>query len=114
MSFEHVIENGQFGSEAVYYPGVPLGATTVQVTSNRNTSKEQAVYAQATYDFGGLTPILDGLSLTAGYRYSWDYSTAWGQDFGTFGQCPTGFSGKQLRQRFQRISPFAADLERQP
>ena len=35
-------------------------------------SESKALYAQATLDFGLLTPALDRLRLTAGYRYTWD------------------------------------------
>ncbi len=35
-------------------------------------SESKALYAQATLDFGALTPALDRLRLTAGYRYTWD------------------------------------------
>lgn len=32
----------------------------------------KALYAQGTLDFGALSPSLDGLRLTAGYRHTWD------------------------------------------
>jgi len=38
--------------------------------TSRSTSK--ALYAQATLDFGALSPALDRLRFTAGYRYTWD------------------------------------------
>ena len=36
------------------------------------TNESKALFAQATLDFGALTPALDRLRLTAGYRYTWD------------------------------------------
>ncbi|WP_226016581.1 TonB-dependent receptor plug domain-containing protein [Novosphingobium sp. FKTRR1] len=47
--------------------GCRIGASTIGVT---NESK--ALYAQGTFDFGALSPSLDKLRLTAGYRYTWD------------------------------------------
>jgi iron complex outermembrane receptor protein len=44
-------------------------------TTGGTTAKEQAIYAQATYDLSGLTDILSGLKVTGGYRYSWDYAS---------------------------------------
>jgi iron complex outermembrane receptor protein len=46
--------------------------TLIQVQEG-STQRSQAVYGQANYDFGGITPALDGLKLTLGYRYTWDY-----------------------------------------
>ncbi|HLG87563.1 MAG TPA: TonB-dependent receptor, partial [Alphaproteobacteria bacterium] len=100
LSFQHKLGNTAFGSRFVYPPYIPVGPTTVQVTTSNTipgcgatTCREQAVYAQGTYDLGGLIPVLEGLSLTAGYRYTWDFSSNWGQGFGTFGGCVAGFSG---------------------
>jgi iron complex outermembrane receptor protein len=60
-----------------YFPGrgpypvqynTTLGSTTGEIeTSHRNTF---AVYGQGTYN---LSQLLDGLSFTAGYRYTWDH-----------------------------------------
>ncbi|HMV71325.1 MAG TPA: TonB-dependent receptor [Pseudomonadales bacterium] len=36
------------------------------------TNESRALYAQGTYDLGGLGASFDGLRLTAGYRYTWD------------------------------------------
>jgi len=45
----------------------------IAVADVHPTERSEAVYAQATYDFGDVAPILDGLKLTAGYRFTWDY-----------------------------------------
>jgi iron complex outermembrane receptor protein len=45
------------------------------------TNKSKALYAQGTFDFGAVTPALENLRLTAGYRYTWDtvsgFSSSW-------------------------------------
>ena len=38
----------------------------------RDVQRSRAIYAQGTYDLGGLIPLLDGLKFTGGYRYTWD------------------------------------------
>ncbi|HTJ62355.1 MAG TPA: OmpA family protein [Alphaproteobacteria bacterium] len=51
-----------------------------------STQRSQAAYGQLTYDFGGVAPELDGLKLTLGYRYTWDYrSDQSAIDIPTFG-----------------------------
>ena len=40
---------------------------------NSPTTRSEAVYAQATYDLGHSIDALEGLKLTAGYRFTWDY-----------------------------------------
>lgn len=37
-----------------------------------NSSRSRGLYAQTTYDLGGLHDPLRGLKLTTGYRYTWD------------------------------------------
>jgi iron complex outermembrane recepter protein len=36
------------------------------------------LFGQATYDLGGLSPALDGVKFTAGYRYTWDFRSTSG------------------------------------
>ena len=43
------------------------------VAEGRTTQRTQALYGQATYELGGLSPALDDVKLTGGYRYTWDY-----------------------------------------
>jgi iron complex outermembrane receptor protein len=51
-----------------------------------STQRSQAVYGQMEYDFGGVSQALDGLKLTLGYRYTWDYrSDQSAIDIPTFG-----------------------------
>jgi len=43
------------------------------VAQSGSTQRSQAIYGQATYDLSGLWDHLEGLKLTGGYRYTWDY-----------------------------------------
>jgi iron complex outermembrane recepter protein len=43
------------------------------VAQSGSTQRSQAAYGQATYDLSGLWDGLEGLKLTGGYRYTWDY-----------------------------------------
>ncbi|MDE2597354.1 MAG: TonB-dependent receptor plug domain-containing protein, partial [Sphingomonadales bacterium] len=47
-----------------------LSCSTYSETTNTNVTK--ALFAQATLDLGALTPALNRLRLTGGYRYTWD------------------------------------------
>lgn len=66
------------GTMADYYTtlcGRPGEAGALQCAGYRNlsaTNESKALFAQATFDFGALTPALDSLRLTGGYRYTWD------------------------------------------
>jgi iron complex outermembrane receptor protein len=55
--------------------------------AGRSTTKEQAVYAQATYDLGSVYDLLSGLKATGGYRYSWDYASNLQNNYDGLGQC---------------------------
>lgn len=54
--------------------GSPLVSPTSAVQSQeyKETRSSHALFAQGTYDFGALETALEGLKLTAGYRYTWD------------------------------------------
>jgi iron complex outermembrane receptor protein len=55
--------------------------------AGRTTTKEQAIYAQATYDLGSVYDLLSGLKATGGYRYSWDYASNLQNNYDGLGQC---------------------------
>ena len=56
------------------------------------TTRTEAVFAQATYDLAGISPVLENLKLTAGARYTWDYVSA--SNFSTFQlDLPAAFGG---------------------
>jgi len=58
-------DRGRNHSRVVTATGPITAASTVSKTASRG----KAVYGQGTYD---LSEMIDGLSLTAGYRHSWD------------------------------------------
>ncbi len=43
---------------------------------NNNQDHSVAGFGQTTYDFSGISPSLDGLKLTTGYRYTWDFRSS--------------------------------------
>ena len=51
-------------------------ASTTIVAQGGATERSYAAYGQASYELGGLSPIPEGLKLTAGYRYTWDLESA--------------------------------------
>ncbi|MEJ0038101.1 MAG: TonB-dependent receptor [Gammaproteobacteria bacterium] len=54
--------------------GSPLVSPTgaVQSQEYKETRNSHALFVQGTYNLGGLAAALEGLNLTAGYRYTWD------------------------------------------
>jgi len=56
-------------------------------TSMASTGRTQAIYAQGTYDLGGLASVLTDLKLTAGYRYTWDWRSQWSYQRTNSGAC---------------------------
>lgn len=60
-------------AEFDYFPlSVLLGQRLAAYTDQR--PKSRALFTQVIYDLGHTTPALEGLSVTAGYRYTWDRS----------------------------------------
>ena len=80
-----------------------FGAHQINQTAERGTSK--ALFAQATLDLGAIGAVLEGLRLTAGYRYTWDKKQSLtslhdvrtlaclSRTSGTFPDCESNFSG---------------------
>lgn len=56
------------------FTGDPFSCPTL-VGVRANTSRSRALYAQGALHLGLLTPALEGLKLTAGYRHTWDTVT---------------------------------------
>lgn len=54
--------------------GYSLGVSET-LAQTKTTSKSRAVYGQANVDIGYFNEALEGLSLTGGYRYTWDHIT---------------------------------------
>jgi iron complex outermembrane receptor protein len=46
-------------------------------TGGGGQSRTQALYSQADYDLGSLWEPLEGLKFTGGYRYNWDWASAY-------------------------------------
>ena len=65
------------------------------------SNRSKALYGQATLDFGALSPALEKLRLTAGYRYTWDRIRGFSSSyvplgaFGTF--CVFGDQAGQIK-----------------
>jgi iron complex outermembrane receptor protein len=53
-------------------PGTAGALACSGFSETRNTNESKALFAQATLDLGALTPALDRVRLTGGYRYTWD------------------------------------------
>ena len=79
---------GPWGGSSVQFcsaeaTGQITGALACLGTDGRSgvTNKSTAVYGQGTLDLGAYTPVLEGLRVTAGYRYTWDsiygFSSSW-------------------------------------
>jgi len=68
--------------------------------------RSQAVYAQGDYDLSGISSVLDGFTFTAGYRYTWDYRTAYQNAYipitPAFSVCQYGGNFPNCTATFQR------------
>lgn len=66
---------GPWGSSAAQFCGPEQTGTAACAESLGRSavrSRSEALYGQGTFNFGALTPSLESLRLTAGYRYTWD------------------------------------------
>ena len=74
-------------SAGFVFPGIPRPAAyTVSRYAERRRSR--ALYAQGTLDFGAFSPSLDGLKLTAGFRYTWDKKRIFNDYYDGANSCP--------------------------
>ncbi|OCC22901.1 hypothetical protein MB02_14115 [Croceicoccus estronivorus] len=68
--------------QVVYCPAAYTGTCGANTQIAGVSTKSKALYAQATLDLGALSPSLERLKLTAGYRYTWDtingFTSSWG------------------------------------
>ena len=55
------------------------------------TNKSKALYAQSTVDLGIITPALDKLKITGGFRYTWDTISGSAAYFQPLGSAPPSF-----------------------
>ena len=65
-------EDGHNLAPQPYQVQVALGNFLINQIDQSNAERSRGLYAQTTYDFGGIYSSLDGLKLTTGYRYTWD------------------------------------------
>jgi iron complex outermembrane recepter protein len=65
-------EDGHNIAPQPYQVQVALGNFLINQIDQTNAERSRGLYAQTTYDLGGLDASLDGLKLTTGYRYTWD------------------------------------------
>ena len=57
------------------YTSFPIGTLIPPVSALfTQTNRSEALFGQATFDLGTLTPSLTGLKLTGGVRYTWEHS----------------------------------------
>lgn len=61
-----------FSTTVCALPGESGALTCAGYRTMSMTNESKAVFAQATVDLGALTPALNRLRLTGGYRYTWD------------------------------------------
>jgi iron complex outermembrane recepter protein len=74
--------DGDQGSSAVLYcPAAFTGFCPSSTARSGVRQKSKALYAQGTLDLGAAAPALDGVRLTAGYRYTWDRITGFSLQF---------------------------------
>lgn len=59
------------GGQMTYSQNLQTGATSSQVDADAKATSK-AVFGQLGLDVGKLAPALEGLNLTAGYRYTWN------------------------------------------
>jgi len=69
LEYDHPIATSFY---AVNVLGLPSASS---ITNYGNRVQSHAVYTQETYDLAGLSPLLEGFHLTAGFRYTWDYKS---------------------------------------
>jgi len=86
---------GPQGSNAILYcPAAFTGNAFVCGGSTQIsgiTTVSNALYAQATLDFGAFSPALDSLRLTGGYRHTWDHVYGTASQYNRSPLLPAGF-----------------------
>ena len=76
-------------------PAADTGTCEPFIQNYATKNKSKALYAQATLDLGAVTPALEDLRLTGGYRYTWDRVSGFSQWYapvGTAAFCILGFT----------------------
>ena len=70
--FEQKPAGTQVSRATNYCPALYTGYCEPGLLYSGVSSKSKALYGQVMLDLGAVTPPLDGLRVTAGYRYTWD------------------------------------------
>jgi iron complex outermembrane receptor protein len=65
-------EDGHNLAPQPYEVQVALGNFLINQVDQSDAERSRGLYAQTSYDLGGLYSNLEGLKLTTGYRYTWD------------------------------------------
>ncbi|MEC3948199.1 TonB-dependent receptor [Sphingobium sp. HWE2-09] len=101
----------QGGASIFYCPASFTGFCDSSTQRYASTQESKALYAQATLDFGLLSPALDGLRLTGGYRHTWDKITGFSTNIqpnptapGTVNCGATGERGVPIADQFERCT----------
>ncbi|MCP1470396.1 iron complex outermembrane receptor protein [Sphingobium sp. OAS761] len=83
--------DGPQGSRAVVYcPAVQTGLCTASQAQYGTSTVSKAVYGQATLNLAALSPSLEGLRLTGGYRQTWDHVYGFATQFNYSSLLPAG------------------------
>lgn len=107
---------GPQGSSALLY--CPAGLTgnaaicQASLAEYGTSTVSKALYAQATLDFGALSPALNGLRLTGGYRQTWDNVRGFATQYNFSALLPPGLvvCGKDSTQIVPVASAYNACL----
>jgi len=83
-----------------------FGGISVFGATNTNVSRTNAVYSQGTYN---LSDLVDGLSFTAGFRYTWDKFYTSGNNYSALGV----FTGNTSQHAIFRSPSYTFQLDYQ-
>lgn len=83
--------DGRQGSRSLAYcPAVATGFCTASVAQYGISTVSKALYGQATLDLAALSPSLEGLRLTGGYRQTWDHVSGFSTQYNFDSSTPAG------------------------
>lgn len=83
--------DGRQGSRSLAYcPAVATGLCTASGAEYGISTVSKALYGQATLNLAALSPSLEGLRLTGGYRQTWDHVSGFSTQFNYDSTLPAG------------------------
>lgn len=104
--YEQVPDGPQGSRAAVYCPALFTGFCEASYAQYGTSTKSKALYAQVGLDLGAISPALDAVRLTAGYRYTWDHISGFATQYSRSASDPTkGVCGAD-----NRVVTFATAL----